>query len=226
MHYKMAIFDLDDTLMDFKGSQAVALKSVLRSRASPSNFTTHLDSFRRINNDLWSRFERQEITKEQVVVTRFSEFFSHHKIAACAETANAEFMSHVSEQTILTENAINVCAKLSKHVPLGIITNGVAKVQRTRLEKAGLLPHFSFVCVSEDCGFAKPQAEIFHYALQKHPHLEKILMIGDRLDADIQGAHNAGLASCWFNPTNAENNTDTKPHHEIKDLAEVLPLFF
>lgn len=44
---------------------------------------------------------------------------------------------------------------------LGIITNGVAKVQKSRLSKSGLAPLFSSVLVSETVGVEKPDPVIF-----------------------------------------------------------------
>ncbi|OWP35682.1 hypothetical protein CEE67_04795 [Limosilactobacillus fermentum] len=44
---------------------------------------------------------------------------------------------------------------------LGIITNGVAKVQKSRLSESGLAPLFSSVLVSETVGVEKPDPVIF-----------------------------------------------------------------
>ncbi len=50
------------------------------------------------------------------------------------------------------------------------------------------------------------------------------LVIGDRLETDILGAHNYGLDACWFNPTNAQNTLNIKPKYEISHLTEIKKL--
>ena len=49
-------------------------------------------------------------------------------------------------------------------------------------------------------------------------------MIGDSLKADIQGGINAGLATCWYNPSNQENDTEIQPTYTISRLEDLYPI--
>lgn len=226
--YKLIIFDLDDTLLDFHKSQEIALEAVLRPFGAQTSFEIVLGDFRRINHEMWAKFERHEMTKDEVVVSRFAELIRLHRLASgSAAKMNEQFLAQLSNLAIFVPGAADVCARLADRTRLGIITNGVAHVQRSRLRKSGLDQYMSFICVSEDCGYAKPRAEIFHYAL-KTAKLElrpdEVLMVGDRLDSDILGAHNASLKSCWFNRNKTENKTAIQPHYQICRLEELLML--
>lgn len=51
-----------------------------------------------------------------------------------------------------------------------------------------------------------------------------MLVVGDGLSSDIQGGVNAGLDTCWYNPSHAENPGKVVPTYEIADLKELYPL--
>ena len=49
-------------------------------------------------------------------------------------------------------------------------------------------------------------------------------MVGDDLLADIKGGLNAGVDTCWFNPSHNENPGKVCPTYEIETLEELYPL--
>ncbi len=49
-------------------------------------------------------------------------------------------------------------------------------------------------------------------------------MIGDSLSSDIQGANNAGLPCCWFNPRGLARPEGLRIDYEIRTLEELLPI--
>ena len=51
--------------------------------------------------------------------------------------------------------------------------------------------------------------------------ITNILIIGDSLTVDIQGGHNAGIDSCWFNAAGVDNKTGIVPTYEIRELLEM-----
>ena len=46
-------------------------------------------------------------------------------------------------------------------------------------------------------------------------------MIGDSLTSDILGGKNAGIATCWFNPSRKENHSSVVPDFEVHSLTEL-----
>ena len=82
------------------------------------------------------------------------------------------------------------------HLPKAILTNGPSDVQRAAIRASGLEDFFQTILVSGDAdiGFAKPHLRMFELACER---LEvtptETLMIGDRLDLDVQAAIAAGL---------------------------------
>ena len=72
----------------------------------------------------------------------------------------------------------------------------------------------------------KPNRKIFDAALRALgvENREHVLMVGDSLSSDIQGGNGAGLDTCWFNPSHAENPGKVCPTYEIDALEQLYPL--
>ena len=53
---------------------------------------------------------------------------------------------------------------------------------------------------------------------------DNALVIGDSLSSDIQGANNAGLPCCWFNPRGLPRPEGLRIDYEIRALEELPPI--
>jgi putative hydrolase of the HAD superfamily len=103
-------------------------------------------------------------------------------------------------------------------------SNGFHEVQYKKLAACGLRDYFDTIILSEDAGANKPSPQYFDYALKvSGASRETTLMIGDNLNTDIVGAHNAGLDTILFNrwgvePTNVPTHTVTR----LLDIKDIL----
>ncbi len=50
------------------------------------------------------------------------------------------------------------------------------------------------------------------------------LIVGDSLSSDIRGGNNAGILTCWYNPTGQKAPEDLRIDYEITDLHQVFDL--
>ncbi|MCY1548415.1 5-amino-6-(5-phospho-D-ribitylamino)uracil phosphatase YigB [compost metagenome] len=106
---------------------------------------------------------------------------------------------------------------LANHYALGVVTNGNADVRRL-----GLADYFKFALCAEDIGIAKPDARLFHEALQRgEATAETAVHIGDHPGDDIAGAQQAGLRAIWFNPAGKTWEAERLPDAEIRSLTEL-----
>ena len=105
-----------------------------------------------------------------------------------------------------------------------LITNGFEKVQHTKLEQSNLAQYFDVVVTSEGSNSLKPQPEIFNYALNKaNAQKEESIMIGDNLEADIQGAIDSAIDSVFVNHTGTQiPNAATHTIYHLKELETIL----
>jgi FMN phosphatase YigB (HAD superfamily) len=115
---------------------------------------------------------------------------------------------------------------LHQRFRLALITNGLHDVQRPRLENSPIRDFFEMVAISEEIGAAKPDPRFFDYVLQKigNPSRSDVLVIGDSLTSDIQGGMNAGLDTCWYNPSGIPADPRFKPTYEIQTYSQLVDL--
>ena len=86
--------------------------------------------------------------------------------------------------------------------------------------------YFSYIFISEEVGYNKPDIKFFEYVLRKIEEKDKskILIVGDSLTSDIQGGNNCDLKTCWYNRKLENNKLSIKPDYEIKNLEELLDI--
>ncbi len=219
MKYTTLLFDLDETLMDFRKAEDNAIGLLLRKYgADPTEENKTLYS--KINKSKWEALERGEITRSQLFLSRFTELFEILGINTDVAKANDEYLSFMAEGRFVFEGAENVCRELSKNYKMYIITNGSKKAQDGRLKDLPLMEYFDGVFISEEIGFDKPHREYFDYVFEHITEKDKseCLVIGDSLSSDIAGAVNYGIDSCWINPGEYRESPAT---YQIKKLDEL-----
>lgn len=222
MKYKLFLFDLDDTLLDFKKSEELSFQLTLESFGIKDTNRVLFNDYQVINKNLWKLFEENKTTKDFLKIERFRKTFAKNGIELNPEIASKRYLEALPTTVVLIDYAEELCKILSQRGEIGIITNGIHHVQTQRIQNSSLAPYISFVSVSEMCGYAKPDARFFDFTtkLAKDFSKEKTIIIGDRLDADILGAKNFGIDSCWFNPLGAEHTEDISPNYNIRSLKE------
>lgn len=222
MPYKTLLFDLDDTLFDFKAAEKHAISSLMKELAvTPTE--ENIQTYSQINQSFWNRFEKGLIKKDALLKERFETFFQRHQLEVNGNEMDIKFRSYLEKSHFLIEDSTNLLDSLFPNYDLYAVTNGVSKTQYRRLSDSGLDHYFKDVFVSEDTGFQKPMLEYFNYVFKRIPDFKthNTLIIGDSLTSDILGGQNAGIDSCWFNPHHLANPAHIKPTYQITDLKEL-----
>lgn len=229
MRFKHLFFDLDRTLWDFEANSRSALQHIFHEYKLHLHFE-EFDKFHRtylrVNNELWKKYGKKKITKEQLRDTRFLKTLQQHSIfdeALAKEISNA-YIELSPKQTLLFPGAIETLQELKKRgYILHIITNGFKEVQYIKLDASGLSPFFDVIVCSEHIGFNKPDKRIFYHALElADAKAEESAMIGDDLEVDILGANQVGMEAILFDP---HKRHKSKAFKVIHDLEELLDLF-
>ena len=222
MAYKIILFDADMTLFDFKTSESQCLEQTLLDFGFPHSPDV-LSLYSCINDSFWKRFERGEIDRASLLTERFRELFREMGVSGDPAAFNHQYMENVGGSALLLDGAREICEELSKNYDLYIITNGSARNQRRRFEKAAFAPYFRDVFISEEMGCQKPQTAFFDHVAANVSGWDaaKVLVVGDSLSSDIQGAINYGLDSCWFNPEKLPYTLKKPCTYEISRLSQL-----
>ena len=225
MKHRLFLFDLDDTLLDFKASEQLSFDRTMRALGLDGLPDGLFARYQAINIALWKSFETGAVSKDFLKVERFRRTFADNGLDLDPEAASRLYLESLSDTVVLIDGARELCETLAGIGEVGIITNGVEQIQHRRIVSAGLRDHVSFVATSEACGHAKPDSRFFEYTVRMaraFTHAETVI-VGDRLDADILGANRFGIESCWFNPGGLANDSEALPTFEVARLHEVVP---
>lgn len=226
MGYRALFLDMDGTFLDFCAAERNAFyRAFEKTGEKPDEEKYRLYSA--INDSLWKAFERGEIEKDAIRKSRYTRLFERLDIQADGIAVEQDYERFLGEGHELVPHAWEVLSFLYGRYPLYVVTNGFAAVQKNRLKLSGIGRFMEQVFISEEIGYQKPQKEFFEacfsrISLPLRP--EEVLLIGDSLTSDILGAKNAGIASCWFNPEGAPNESGIRPDHEIRSLLSLKEL--
>jgi len=224
MKHSLFLFDLDDTLLDFRASEQRSFERVLGELGCRDGVDTLFLQYQGINIALWRAFEAGTVSKDFLKVERFRKTFADAGLDLDPQQASQSYLEALSETVVLVDGARQLCQQLAAAGEVGIITNGVASIQERRIASSGLGDYISFTATSEACGYAKPDSRFFEYAtdMARAPlRKEATIIVGDRLDADILGANRFGIESCWFNPGRLSNDTEALPTFEAAHLDDI-----
>jgi 2-haloacid dehalogenase len=225
MKHSLFLFDLDDTLLDFKASEQLSFVRTLNQLGHHDVTDTLFAQYQAINTELWRAFEQGGVSKDFLKVERFRKTFDANRLLLDPEAASLLYLESLSETVVLIDGALALCAQLAAVGEVGIITNGVDAIQHRRVAASGLGQYISFIATSEACGYAKPDGRFFEYAagMGRTVRRDEMVIVGDRLDADILGANRYGIDSCWFNPERLPNISEAIPTFEVAHLSAIPP---
>ena len=226
MKYPYLLFDADDTLFDFPQADAGAFEVMCRTHDVPNTSETRA-LYHQINQELWSAFDRREVSKDFVTLERYVRFFHALGLDRDAAQANRDYLAALGSAVYPLPHAEEVCRTLfERGHQLYIVTNAVASVQRRRLQSSIFAEWFTDAFISEEAGASKPDAAYYDYVRRQVPGITEVntLVIGDSLVTDILGANNAGLPCCWFNPNGKPRREGLRIDYEITDLRELLSI--
>ncbi|MDO4288018.1 MAG: YjjG family noncanonical pyrimidine nucleotidase [Eubacterium sp.] len=223
--YKNLLFDADNTLLDFKKTEAHALKLAFK------HFGLHLTPeikalYDEINHGLWQDFEDGLIDKDTVVTTRFHLLFTELGLDVNSHAFEAYYQPALGAGAFLIPGAKALCERLAEAFDLYIVTNGVSATQYSRLSATGLDAIVKGIFVSEDLGSQKPQRAYFDQVFGRIPNFSKdsALIIGDSLSSDIAGGSRAGIDTCWYNPQGLPLSGNIQPTYTINTLKALLDI--
>ena len=205
MRYDLLLADADGTLFDFCAGERKALEQTLQ--AFDMRCDDHVAAlYSRVNQSHWKKLERGETTQARLRVERFADFLS--ELTLCGVTHGAPtpeamsvcFVEALSRQRVPMPGAEAFLKRVSPHMPVYLVTNGIASVQRGRFEQSELRPYITDILISEELGHFKPDPFMVLEAMRRAGVTDRrrAVLLGDSVTADIGAAQNAGVDSILF----------------------------
>ena len=222
--YKYLLWDIDGTVLDFLASEAYAIRTLFHKYNLGECSDEMLRQYSAINAKYWSMLERNEITKQEVLIGRFHEFFGSIGVdKTVAEAFNADYQLTLGDHIEFMENAEEMLMLNKGKCLLAAVTNGTKAAQEKKLRMSGLDRIFDAIFISEDVGAEKPSEQYFSYVFEKLgiTNKKEVLIIGDSLIADMKGGYVSGIDTCWFNAGHKENTLNIPVTYEIENLNKI-----
>ena len=219
---KDVFFDLDHTLWDFDKNSGLTFDTIFRESHPNVAIDDFIKAYIPINQSCWKLFQYDKITHQELRYNRLKFSFdklnysiSDHEINRISD----QYIDLLPDNNHLFDGAFEVLDYLKSKYKLHIITNGFEKVQFRKMDNANLTHYFTTITNSEMAGVKKPNPIIFEYALDlAKAKKETSIMIGDSIDADVQGALAVGMQAIYFN----EHKEKTPDHiNQINHLLEL-----
>mgnify|MGYP006200893483 CR=1 FL=1 len=200
---KHIFFDLDHTLWDFDKNSAFAFEIIFEKHQIPVPVNAFIQHYVPINQQYWKLYQTNQVSHEHLRYYRLKDSFDAVNFEVDNTLINQlseDYIHYLPENNHLFDGAKEVLDYLSRNYKLHIITNGFSQVQTRKLHNANIAHYFTTVTNSEMAGVKKPHPTIFNFALSlANATIQESIMIGDSIEADIQGALSVGMDAIFFN---------------------------
>ncbi|MCX4778699.1 HAD family hydrolase [Streptomyces sp. NBC_01264] len=207
----LALFDLDNTLIDRQGSLEEWAREFCESRVLPVQ-AEHV-----IVEALHARAYPADLARLRAVLS----------LADPVESLWSEYVSGMSARARCLPGLPGALARMrASGWTLGVVTNGAVDIQRAKLEGAGLADLFDGVCASGEVGVRKPDLAVFQAAAERcGTTLAKGgWMVGDNPETDIEGGRAAGLRTAWISAGRQWPTGARSPDLEARTASEAIGL--
>ncbi len=219
-------FDLDHTLWDFEKNSALTFDKIFKLNNVEVNLDDFLQQYIPINFKYWKLYREERIKKEALRFTRLNETFQALEVQVADKIIHQlseDYIKYLSTFNFLIEDATSILEYLRSNYRLHIITNGFDEVQYKKMDKSNIIHYFETITNSELAGVKKPNPKIFNYALDlAKVNAGRSIMIGDSLEADVEGALNMGMDAIFFNPNTTHFNGSIKGVSKLIEIKNYL----
>lgn len=221
---KKILWDIDGTLLNFGLAETAAINKCFEIYNLGKPSSQMLKDYKEINNTYWKKLERNEVTRNEVLIGRFRDFFEKYGIDTnIAEEFNHNFQIELGKTYVFNPYGKEIVKKLSTAYDQYAVTNGSLTAQKGKLNGSDLNKILKDSFISELVGFEKPDIRFFDYVFEKTGDydLENYVIIGDSLTSDMQGGINAKIKTIWLNPEGVDNHLNLPIDAEINSLNQV-----
>lgn len=227
MSYKVILWDIDGTLLDFSKAEEISIRYLFDKYHLGECTDEMLNKYVAINKVYWEKFEKGLLKKQEVMINRFIDFFKVYNLPLdIVESFNVDYQHALGDVAIYEKYAEEVVRTLKGKYKQYGVTNGTKIAQLNKLHKSGLDQILDKVFISEEMAINKPKKEYFDIVFNDIgvTSLEEVLIVGDSLTSDIQGGKNANITTVWYNSRKEINTKGPIPDYEIDDLRKLFSI--
>ena len=134
MKHRLFLFDLDDTLLDFRASEQASFQRTMAHLDLREGLDVLFAQYQMTNVALWRLFEQGAVSKDFLRIERFRKTFADNGIDLDPHVASDVYSESLADTVVLVDGALQLCETLAGIGEVGIITNGAHAIQ-TELDR-------------------------------------------------------------------------------------------
>ena len=232
---KAVLFDLDDTLLDYSGEAARCWSEACAAVAAPAGVDPEMLRSAIGDAGAWFWGDPERHRRERIDMLSAWRKIAEAALERCggvrdglASRMAADFAARRRASWTLFSDAVPALQHLrARGVPLALVTNGDAGMQREKITNFDLARFFDVVVIEGEFGCGKPDARVFHHALAALAvSPREAWMVGDNLVWDVLGAKQVGVSAAWLDRDGHGLPSDAPavPDRVLGSLADVATL--
>jgi HAD superfamily hydrolase (TIGR01662 family) len=240
LKYRAVLFDLGSTLIEYENSDWAALgkQGIIEAYPLLKSAFTQLPPVEQFGPSFYE-YLKAILDNERTDHSEFDLYelcqmiFTRMNLAPLDGIVNKfvnTYYQPVARQITMEKGAPEILKAIKDAgLTIGLVSNTIfpEKYHLGELAQFDLLKYFDFTIFSSSVKTRKPGRKIFEMALsQAKTEPGQTAFIGDRFDADIIGAKNAGMTAIWKYHPKRENLDGIKPDYSITNLDELREIIF
>ncbi|MEJ8653785.1 HAD family hydrolase [Streptomyces sp. MS1.AVA.3] len=208
---RLAIFDLDNTLVDRQGPLTDWV-----SAFSSQNALSDLD-----------RADLLQLVHARAHPSAFETIRAQYGLTPSAEALWRDYCVYMARSVTCPADVLEGLSTLRRTGwKVVVATNGTTEIQTAKVTMSGIVDHVDAVCASEAVGVRKPEVVMFEKAAAACGADLALggWVIGDGVDTDIRGGRAAGLRTIWISGSRTWPGGDAEPDHATTDVCQAIDL--
>ena len=212
------VFDLDDTICEYRRSGAEILSLAFESADVEPFFT--IEEYGPIADELVTDSDSVVENRRRSFARLAERAGRDPQIGRAVADAYAAERDPTNVQWVPGAEA--ALDHLDDSYDLVLVTNGGPREQRAKLRELGIVDRFEAVVYAGYDTAPKPEPEPLERALDAvGTPPTRAVNVGDSLRLDVLGAHNAGLRSVWLDQSEGMT-PEPVPDYRIESMRELL----
>jgi HAD superfamily hydrolase (TIGR01549 family) len=209
-----AVIDLDETL-------AATASSYVRALAVLEGYGISADEFLAAHGRWWKRYQASGCSMEELYLGRMTDCGLSTTLA---HEANERYVQATTAVRLRPGARTMLQGARMLGIKTVLLTNGASRSQRDKIARLRIESLVDAILISDEIGHVKPDVAAFQLAVSAlRGRADRMVMIGDDLEVDIQGALAAGFAHAIWVTRSTRPAADERVL-TVRRLDDALPL--